>query len=88
MKVDVEVHIKKCRTCNSRSRTTRKAPLAAVERMGESFYRVGIDFMTLSMTYNGNDHVVVVVDHASKLVEARACRGRGEKYVPMHSNWK
>ena len=81
MKKDVEKHIKQCGTCNSRARVTRRAPLASAERIGEPFYRIGIDFMTLPMTYQGNDHVVVIVDHASKWVEARACRGERAETV-------
>ena len=50
-------------------------PLAGAERVGKPFQRVGIDFVKLPMTHQGNDHIVVVIDHASKWVEAQACKG-------------
>ena len=75
MKEDVAQHVNSCAVCNSRRCTAKEATLAAAERVGEPFERVGIDFMILTTSYQGNDHVVVVVDHASKWVEAQACKG-------------
>ena len=67
--------MKSCPICCARKPAKRDAPLAPAERVGKPFERIGIDFMKLTTSRNGNTHVAVAVDHASKWVEAQACAG-------------
>ena len=75
MRKDVQEHVAKCSICNSCMGVPASAPLAPEERIGRPFARVGIDFMKLIEAESGNTSVVVVIDHASKWVEAKAVRG-------------
>jgi len=73
MKETVKAFIRTCPICNERKGDSRKAPLAPEPRVGRPFQRIGIDFAELGLTKNGNRYVFVVIDHASKFVEALAC---------------
>ena len=75
MRKDVRDYVARCAMCNSRHRREKDVPLTQPERVGEPFERVGIDFMKLPMSHSGNDHLIIIVDHASKWVEAKACKG-------------
>ena len=48
-------------------------PLAPEPRIARPFERIGVDFMEAPQTPNGNRAVLVVIDHATKWVEAKAC---------------
>lgn len=73
MKESIKLVLAECSRCNARNgKSNRKVPLSPMERTGEPFRRIGIDFMTLPLTKNRNKYLLVVVDHASKWVEATA----------------
>jgi len=73
MKESVRTFIRTCPVCNERKGDKQRAPLAPEPRIETPFARVGIDFMELPKSSQGNKYIFVVIDHATKYVEALAC---------------
>jgi len=74
MKQHIQQFIRACPICNERRGDRRQAPLAPEPRVGQPFECIGIDFMSLPLTTKKNQYVLVVIDHATKYVEAQACK--------------
>ena len=77
LKESVRAYVKSCPVCNERKGDRRKAPLAPEPRISRPFQTIGIDFMELSPSKKGNRYVFVVINHATKWVEALACNNEG-----------
>ena len=75
VKQDVKEYIRTCPACNARNHGQRHEapPLAPEPRISRPFERIGIDFMEEPQSARGNHAVLVVIDHATKWVEAKAC---------------
>ena len=75
MKQDVKEHIRTCPACNAHNHGQRHEapPLAPQPRISRPFERIGIDFMEEPQSARGNHAVLIVIDHATKCVEAKAC---------------
>ena len=72
MKASVNEYIRTCPACNERHRE-HEAPLAPEPRIAQPFARIGVDYMEEPYTTRGNRAILVVIDHATKWVEAKAC---------------
>ena len=75
MKASVKEYIRTCPACNARNERHNEsvAPLAPEPRIAQPFARIGVDYMEEPCTPRGNRAILVVIDHATKWVEARAC---------------
>jgi len=73
MKESVKSFIRACPICNERKGDSRQSPLAPEPRVDKPFFRIGIDYMELPISEKGNKYIFVVIDHATKFVEALAC---------------
>ena len=76
MKMSVKEYIRTCPACNARNErhSEHAAPLAPEPRIAQPFARIGVDYMEEPCTTRGNRAVLVVIDHATKWVEAKACK--------------
>ena len=76
MKASVKEYIRTCPACNARNErhSENAAQFAPEPRIAQPFARIGVDYMEEPVTKNGNHAVLVVIDHATKWVEARACK--------------
>ena len=76
MKSSVKEYIRTCPACNARNERHSEVAvqLAPEPRIAQPFARIGVDYMEEPVTKNGNHAVLVVIDHATKWVEARACK--------------
>ena len=76
MKSSVKEYIRTCPACNARNERHGEVAvqLAPEPRIAQPFARIGVDYMEEPVTKNGNHAVLVVIDHATKWVEARACK--------------
>ena len=75
MKASVREYIRTCPACNARNErhSENAVPLAPEPRIAQPFARIGVDYMEEPCTPRGNRAVLVVIDHATKWVEAKAC---------------
>ena len=75
MKASVKEYIRTCPACNARNErhSENAAQLAPEPRIAQPFARIGVDYMEEPCTTRGNRAVLVVIDHATKWVEAKAC---------------
>jgi len=73
MKQNIKDFVRACPICNERKGDPHQAPLAPEPRVDRPFFRIGIDYMELPVSSKGNKYIFVVIDHATKFVEALAC---------------
>ena len=76
MRSDVEEIIRGCPKCNARNsgQGERKPLLQPAERVGVPWERVGIDYTDMTKSKDGYSKILVMIDHATKFVIAKATR--------------
>ena len=76
MKDDIEEIIKGCPKCNARNpvRGEKRPLLQPEERVGRPWERVGIDYTDMTLSRDGYSKILVMIDHATKFVIAKATK--------------
>jgi len=76
MKQDVATVIKGCPECNARNpkQGSHKPLLQPEERTGTPWERVGIDYTDMTKSKEGYSKMLVMIDHATKFVIAKATK--------------
>lgn len=76
MRNDIEEIIKGCPECNARNpvRGEKRPLLQPEERVGRPWERVGIDFTDMTLSSDGYSKILVMIDHATKFVIAKATK--------------
>jgi len=76
MRKDIEDIIRGCPECNARGsgRGERRPLLQPAERVGVPWERVGIDYTDMTRAKDGNTKILVMIDHATKFVIAKATK--------------
>ena len=76
MKDDIEEIIKGCPECNARNPVggEKRRLLHPEERVGRPWQRVGIDYTDMTLSQEGYSKILVIIDHATKFVIAKATK--------------
>jgi len=76
MKDDIEEIIKGCPECNARNpvRGEKRPLLQPEDRVGRPWERVGIDYTDMTLSKDGYSKILVMIDHATKFVVAKATK--------------